>query len=205
MEPIIVPMQLEHNKDVVAVHIQAFRGFFLTFLGPGFLSELYRGILTDPSGMAFVALAGGGVIGFAAGAANPAGFYQRLLKKRWWRFGVAALPAVIKKPSASYRLFRALSLPKQVAAEKDRGTLMSLAVVPGQQGQGTGRALVHVFLEEAARRGVRKVDLLTDKVNNAPVNAFYLRQGFTLLRSYATPEGREINEYIIDLITGPSK
>ena len=135
-----------------------------------------------------------------AGSAQPAGFYRRLLRKRWWRFGAAALPAVLKKPSACLRLFRALAMPEQVTQASGRGTLMSIAVLPGAQSQGLGRSLVAAFLAEAARRGLRQVDLTTDKVNNDPVNAFYLRQGFSCSRSYCTPEGRAMNEYVIDLL-----
>jgi ribosomal protein S18 acetylase RimI-like enzyme len=198
MAEIVTAMTLNHVKNVVDVHLQSFRGFFLTFLGPDFLSELYRGIVTDPSGIAFVAVADERVVGFVAGTDHPAGFYKRLLRKRWWRFGLASLPAVIKEPPLFYRLFRALSMPKQVTAENGRGTLMSIAVLPGEQNRGVGRPLVKAFLEEAMKRGLRQVDLTTDKLNNDSVNAFYLRQGFSCSRCFVTPEGREMNEYIIN-------
>jgi GNAT superfamily N-acetyltransferase len=59
--------------------------------------------------------------------------------------------------------------------------------------------LVNAFLEEAAKRGLRQVDLTTDKLNNDSVNAFYLRLGFVCSRCFVTAEGREMNEYSIDL------
>ena len=199
MAELVTDMQMEHVKSVVEVHLQSFRGFFLSFLGRNFLSELYRGILTDPSGIALVAVADERITGFVAGTEAPAGFYKRLLRKRWWRFAWASLPAIIKKPSACLRIFRALSMPKQVTTEKGRGTLMSIAVLPGEQSQGIGQRLVAAFLEEAAKRGLQQMDLTTDKCNNASVNAFYLQQGFSCVHSFVTPEGREMNEYRIDL------
>jgi len=199
MTEIVIPMKLEHIKSVVDVHLQSFRGFFLSFLGREFLSELYRGIVTDPSGIAFVVVAYERVIGFVAGTDHPAGFYKRLLGKRWWRFGLASLPAIIKTPQVFFRLIRALSMPTQVTAENDRGTLMSIAVLPGKQNKGTGHLLTKTFLEEAKERGLRQVDLTTDKLNNDSVNAFYIREGFYLTRSFETPEGREMNEYVINL------
>jgi GNAT superfamily N-acetyltransferase len=192
-------MKLGNVKSVVDVHLKSFQGFFLTFLGRDFLSELYRGIVSDPSGIAFVAVADERVIGFVAGTDHPAGFYKRLLKKRWRRFGIASLPAIIKKPHVVLRLFRALSMPKQVTAENGRGTLMSVAVLPGEQNKGIGRLLAKAFLEEARKRGLHKVDLTTDKLNNDSVNAFYLREGFSRSCSFVTPDGREMNEYVIDL------
>jgi ribosomal protein S18 acetylase RimI-like enzyme len=196
----VVPMKIDHIKSVIDVHIQSFRGFFLTFLGRDFLSELYRGIITDSSGIAFVAISENCVVGFVAGTDQPAGFYERLIRRRWWRFGLYAFPVVLKKPSASFRLWRALSMPKIVTKEQSRGTLMSIAIMPGQQSKGIGQLLVKSFLEESIKRGLKKVDLLTDKLNNDSANSFYLRQGFNLLRSFTTPEGREMNEYIIDLL-----
>jgi len=97
MAELVTDMQMEHVKSVVEVHLQSFRDFFLTFLGRNFLSELYRGILTDPSGIALVAVADERITGFVAGTEAPAGFYKRLLRKRWWRFAWASLPAIIKK------------------------------------------------------------------------------------------------------------
>ena len=90
-------------------------------------------------------------------------------------------------------------MPTQVTAENDRGTLMSIAVLPGKQNKGIGHLLTKAFLEEAKERGLRQVDLTTDKLNNGSVNAFYLREGFYLSRSFVTPEGREMNEYVINL------
>jgi ribosomal protein S18 acetylase RimI-like enzyme len=193
-------MEMGDCAAVVSIHLRSFQGFFLTFLGHRFLKELYSGILADPTGIAFVCEDQGHILGFVAGTAEPAGFYQRLLRKCWWRFGLAALPAVIKKPSVCLRLFRAFSMPKQVTLEKGRGTLMSIAVAPDEQNRGIGRDLVNAFLQEAVQRGLHQVDLTTDKLNNDTVNSFYLRQGFVCLRSFTTPEGRQMNEYCIDLV-----
>jgi len=52
------------------------------------------------------------------------------------------------------------------------------------------------------RRDMRRVNLTTDKDNNDALNAFYRRLGFQLVRSFATPEGRWMNEYAIDLSKG---
>jgi ribosomal protein S18 acetylase RimI-like enzyme len=195
----IVPMTLEHVNDVVDIHYQSFYGYFLTFLGRDFLSQLYRSIVKDPSGIALVAVFEKRIVGFVAGTDHPADFYRRLLRNRWWRFGIAALPAIIKEPRSISRLLRALSMPKQVTAEQGRGTLMSIAVLPSEQKKGIGKPLVNAFLAEATERNLKQVDLLTDKKNNDDVNAFYVRQGFLCLRSFVTPEGREMNEYIYDL------
>ena len=76
---------------------------------------------------------------------------------------------------------------------------LSIAVNPSAQGQGVGKLLTEAFLGEVKKRGVDQVNLTTDKLGNEVVNAFYLNFGFRLCSSFITAEGREMNEYIIDL------
>jgi hypothetical protein len=73
-------MQDRDVYGVTRVHLASFQGFFLTFLGSRFLSELYAGIVTDPAGIAFVYRKENHILGFIAGMAQPSGFYRRLLR-----------------------------------------------------------------------------------------------------------------------------
>jgi ribosomal protein S18 acetylase RimI-like enzyme len=184
---------------VVQVHLDSFPGFFLTFLGPAFLRELYVATLMDPSGISFVAANGTGIHGFVTGTSQSAGFYRRLLRCRWWRFALAAAFPAIKRPSIIARLLRAFSMPGQVTQQEKRGTLMSIAVLPEAQGQGIGQALVKAFLEEATRRCLRQVDLTTDRNNNEATNRFYQDLGFSCESTFTTSEGRVMNEYVISV------
>ena len=184
---------------VVQVHLDSFPGFFLSFLGLAFLRELYAATLADSSGIGFVAEDGKGIGGFVTGTAQPSGFYRRLLWRRWWRFALAAAPLVLKRPSIIPRLLRAFSMPEQVTRREGRGTLMSIAVLPEAQGHGIGHTLVRAFLEEAAQRGLQKVDLTTDRDNNEATIRFYQSLGFVCERTFTTPEGRAMNEYVIKL------
>jgi GNAT superfamily N-acetyltransferase len=182
------------------VHLAAFPGFFLTFLGPAFLRELYLGILQDPSGICYVCARAGTVGGFVAGTAQPAGLYSRLLRQRWWHFGLASSTAALRRPTVIPRLLRAFTAPGEKAKPAGCAVLMSLAVRPDWQGKHCGRSLVAAFLDEATRRDVHHVSLDTDADDNQSANVFYQRAGFTLTRTYTTPEGRRMNEYVIELV-----
>ncbi len=187
-----------HPQDigqVVDIHLMSFTGFFLSFLGKEFLTQLYSGIINDPNGIAFV-YEDQKIMGFVAGTTQPANFYRRLIVRRWWRFCIASLAPILRKPGIIPRLVRAFNMPKSVTSEPNRGTLLSIAVSPNFQGRGCGEALVKAFLGEAAKRGLRKVDLTTDVVNNDPVNKLYQKLGFVIDRSFVTPEGRLMNEYL---------
>lgn len=195
----IKPMKQRDIHAVVDIHIRSFPSFFLTFLGPAFLYELYSATVDDLSGMGLVAKKEAEIFGFVTGTTQPTGFYRRLLWKRWWRFGLAAVGPVFKQPLIVPRLLRAFSMPFQVTQQGKRGTLMSLAVHPDAQGRGIGQSLVTAFLQEAVEWGLEQVDLTTDRFDNDAVNRFYERLGFVCARSFTTPEGRAMNEYLIDL------
>jgi GNAT superfamily N-acetyltransferase len=192
----IKPMGIIHVEDVVDVHMKAFQGFTLSILGARFLKVFYTGVLDDTTGMAFVITEQQGLVGFVAGSAQPHGFYRRLLIRKWWRFGFAALPAILSNPKIILKVLRAFSKPKEKLPHPNCATLMSIAVNPALQGQGVGKRLVKAFLEDAITRGVEAVNLLTDAKCNDQVNQFYINLGFELHRTFTTPEGRVMNEFV---------
>ncbi len=196
----IRPMQAQDVDMVVRVHLQAFSGFFLTFLGSAFLRELYLGILQDPFGIACVGLRSESIVGFVAGTDCPPSLYSRLLRRRWAQFALASLGAFLRRPSILPRLMRAVTMPRQADLGETYALLMSLAVLPAAQSGGVGKALVRAFLKQAADRRVRRVILTTDKFNNDAVNRFYSNCGFVCSRAFVTPEGRHMNEYVISVV-----
>ena len=185
--------------DVVRVHLTAFPGFFLSFLGPRFLTLYYEECVKQGE-IACVAIVRSELAGFVMGSAHPAQFYSGLVKRRAMRFAAVALPAVIKQPRIALRVARALRKPREALRIDGTATLMSLGVAPDRHGQGIGSKLVAAFLAEARARGSSRVDLTTDQARNEETNEFYRRMGFVVEREITTPEGRVLNEYAIDLI-----
>lgn len=192
-------MVLSDLEAVVEIHLNSFPGFFLTFLGHDFLALLYKSMQSDPECVVLVASSNGQIEGFVAGVMHQGGFYQRLIKRQKWAFALAALGALLRRPAIAPRLLRALKRPADVQQASAEAGLMSIAVRLESEGKGIGKRLVEAFCQELARRGVHAVCLTTDRDNNDRVNHFYQKLGFCLSRSYATPEGRAMNEYIISL------
>ena len=180
---------------VSAVHLAAFPTFFLTWLGPRFLRALYRTIVDDEHGIAFVATRGDQIVGFVAGTADK-GFYRRA-RRRWLHFAAAAVGALVRRPSMARRLIRALWSPPGITS--NAALLMSLAVDPCIAGTGVGTRLTETFVQRARERGAPAVALTTDGVGNDVVHEFYRRRGFTLAAGYVTAEGRAMNEYILHI------
>lgn len=186
-------------KRVVELHQNAFEGFFLTSLGSRFLTEIYSAIVEDPTGISLLAYDGQDIYGFAVGTTKPAKFYRRLIRKRLWKFFLASLAPIIRNPRILPHLVRGLSLPTEAARPEGWGTLLSIGVTREARNLGIGHLLVTAFLKESVQRGLKKVNLLTDKYHNDAVNNFYQHEGFQYDHSFVTAEGRWMNEYVIDL------
>lgn len=185
-------------NQVVNVHLAAFKSFFLTFLGRNFLMVLYSFIVSEKSGIAFVAETNDKkkIIGFVAGTSEPVGFYSRAIKKRAMNFTIAAMPAILKNPSIILRLLRAFQKPAEAKKSIGVSELMSIAVLPQISARGVGGGLEDAFFTEAKKRGAASVMLTTDSKGNDKVNAFYMNRGYKLLEQYVTPEGRKMNKYL---------
>ena len=194
---LVRPMHVSDVQAVVRVHLLSFQGFFLTFLGPGFLYELYSAIIADSSGIVFVWEQDNQIVGFVAGTDQPSGLYTRLLRQRLWLFCLASIKPALLKPSIIPRLLRALTIQKRLESIQGMGTLMSVAVLPKNQKQGIDKSLIETFLKEAKERGLTKVNLTTDTCDNNAVNHFYKQLGFVCARTFITSEGRQMNEYVI--------
>lgn len=191
-------MSVSDVPDVVRIHQNAFIGFFLSFLGPRFLRELYQAIVEDDTCIKIV-YEDQEVQGFVVGAETASGFYGRLIKKRVFRFAIASIPALVKSPKIICRLIKALNMENSSRADDGTATLLSIAVEPNLQGRGIGNAVIQAFISEARIRGMRKIHLYTDKLGNDPVNHFYQRLGFVCVQSFTTPENRAMNEYQIEI------
>lgn len=196
----IVPMQQHHVPRVVQVHLHSFSGFFLSFLGPRFLSLYYSEACGSPEGINFVCINDAEEpVGFVVGSFNPQGFYSRLLKRRWYRFLLASSAAILRKPLIIARLARAVIYPSRNPFGNDVAGLFSIAVSPQMQASGAGTMLIKAFINASTAKGCKRIVLSTDHYNNDTVNAFYRKLGFRIIRTFTTPEERKMNEYSLTI------
>lgn len=189
--------QIADLRQVVRIHQKAFRGFFMTDLGPRFLTAYYRAIMAYNHRLFLLCHDASGTIeGFVAGFHNPNEFYKQLRTKKW-HLALCAGSHLAFRPRLWVRAMAGLRRVRDLAQSNTTGTveLASIAVAPEAQGKGIGTVLVHAFLEQAHRQGARKVYLTTDACNNDSVNAFYQRLGFRLARQFWQTKSRLMNEY----------
>lgn len=183
-------------SEVVDVHMQSFTGFFLTFLGRGFLRQLYTGFIEHEGSGLFVAVNGENrIVGFLAYSDNLSGFYRHLINKHLISFAWYAGLGFLRKPQIFFRLIRAFTYSGEAKREENYIELSSIGVMPETEGTGIGSKLIGALQKKAEPNRYKYIKLETDAENNAGTNHFYQKNGFVLDHEYETHEGRKMNEY----------
>lgn len=180
---------------IVNIHLDTFKGFFLTDLGRGFLKTLYKGYMQDEASGIIVACEGEKLIGFIAYSKDYPGFYSNLMKSKIFQFAFYSLIAAVKHPSFVKRLLGAFGKSDEVRKEEKYVELASIGVMPAAKGQGAGTGLIDYLKKIVDFSEYAYISLETDAKNNDDVNKFYIKNGFNLARTYETKQARKMNEY----------
>jgi glycosyltransferase involved in cell wall biosynthesis/ribosomal protein S18 acetylase RimI-like enzyme len=192
------PATVDDLPGIVEAHRRAFRGFFLTRLGPEFLRIYYNLVLAYGAGIVLVSERRGQIDGFACGFLNPGGFY-RLMWKRKSAFGWVALCALLRQPSLSAKILNGVRRVRTTASEGNARSceLSSIAVLPEASAQGLGRTLIRAFIAQSWSMNADSIYLTTEAENNRRTNILYREAGFQLAKSFVQTKGRWMNEYVI--------
>ena len=182
-------------KQIVRIHLKTFPGFFLTFMGKGFLNQMYASYCRHAQSGLYGAFEGEKLVGFLAYSGNFSGLYKYMIKHRLIPFMWYSLGAFLRKPKVFLRLVRALLRPGEAKREEAYVELSSIGVEPDQKGKGIGSLLIDELKKNTDFSAFSYINLETDAKNNEAANRFYLKNGFELARTFETPEGRKMNEY----------
>lgn len=181
--------------EVVKIHMDTFQGFFLTFLGKGFLKQLYKGFIEHDKSNLIVAEENNKIVGFLAYSKDMSSFYKYLIKHRLSSFAWYAFLAFLRKPKVLFRLLAAFGKSEEVKREEKYIELASIGVDPLSKGNGVGTQMITYLKNCIDFENFAYISLETDAENNESVNYFYQKNGFMLARSYKTKQGRKMNEY----------
>ena len=182
-------------NDIVSIHLNTFTGFFLTFMGRGFLNQMYRSYCDhDESGL-LVAEENGKAVGFLAYSGNFSGLYKYMIKTRLIPFGWYSVGAFFRRPSAFMHIIKAFLKPSEVKREEKYVELSSIGVDPTIKSKGVGSLLIDELKKIVDFNKFAYITLETDAVNNDGAIHFYEKNGFVRERMYETDEGRKMYEY----------
>lgn len=182
-------------KQIVQIHLKTFPGFFLTFMGKGFLNQMYACYCRHAESGLYAAFEGEAPVGFLAYSSDFSGLYKYMIKKRFFPFFWYSVGAFFRKPKVFMRLVRALLKPSEAKREEAYVELSSIGVEPDQKGKGIGSLLIAELKKNTDFEKFAYINLETDAENNEGANRFYQKNGFVLSRTYQTHEGRKMNEY----------
>jgi ribosomal protein S18 acetylase RimI-like enzyme len=182
-------------EEVVNIHLETFEGFFLTFLGKGFLKVLYKGFIEYENSNLIIARNETVVVGFLAYSNDMSSFYKYLIKKHLLSFAWFGFLAFLRKPTIIYRLLSAFNKSNEAKREEKYIELASIGVNPSYKGQGIGSMLIKFLQDNFNQEKYAYISLETDADKNEYVNNFYKKNGFILDRVYETKQGRRMNEY----------
>jgi len=172
---------------LAALHASRITEGFLPTLGDDFLRRLYRRVVSSPDAFARVAVADDGhLAGFAACALDVRSLYRRFLVHD----GVAAALVAAPRLARSWR--RALETLRypSTTAELPAAEVLAVAVAPGHEGRGLGRALVDALQAELTARHIDAAKVVTAADNPAAL-AMYGACGFDVAERLQVHDGVE--------------
>ena len=182
-------------KSIAELHLKTFKGFFLAFMGKGFLKLMYSCYTRFDKADILVAKDGEKVLGFCAYSFDMSAFYKYMIKTRLIPFAWYAFLAFLRAPKAFSHLFGALLKPKDAKREEKYVELASIGVDPDVKKSGIGTKLISELKSLVDFNEYSYIALETDAENNEAANAFYRKNGFVMARTYEKDKGRMMNEY----------
>lgn len=182
-------------NDIVTIHLNTFTGFFLTFMGRGFLNQMYTSYCDYEEAGLLVAEEDGKAIGFLAYSSNFSGLYKFMIKTRLIRFGWYSIGAFFRRPTAFMHIISAFLKPGEAKREEKYVELSSIGVDPNIKSKGIGSILIDSLKRKVDFTKFAYINLETDAVDNEGAIHFYEKNGFVRERMFETDEGRKMYEY----------
>jgi len=181
--------------DIVTIHLNTFTGFFLTFMGRGFLNQMYQSYCDYEEAGLLVAEEDGKAIGFLAYSSNFSGLYKFMIKTRLIQFGWYSIGAFFRRPSAFMHIISAFLKPGEAKREEKYVELSSIGVDPNIKSKGVGSLLIDSLKHIVDFTKFAYINLETDAIDNEGAIHFYEKNGFVRERMVETDEGRKMYEY----------
>lgn len=181
--------------EIVTIHLNTFTGFFLTFMGRGFLRQMYQSYCDHEESGLLVAEGDGKTVGFLAYSSDFSGLYKFMIKTRLVQFGWYSMGAFFRRPSAFLHIIKAFLKPSEVKRKEKYVELSSIGVDPNVKSKGVGSKLIEKLKKLVDFEEYAYITLETDAVNNEGAIHFYEKNGLIRERMFVTDEGRKMYEY----------
>jgi len=181
-------------EAVVPLHRICFPDYFVTELGPKFLSILYSESLHE---IALVAVDGDGrLLGYHLSFIRPSRTFVRLMARRGPQFLMASLPTAAQGLNKALKVAGALTRPTW-RMPKGSAICMYTAVSPDARGRGVARKLLVAMRAAAIDRGIES--LFGENEDDSKLCALYESVGFRRHDIITAPDGTRKVRMLMDL------
>jgi len=189
------------SNQIAKIHLKSFPNFFLTTLGHSFLKTYYRSCAKSKEAISICAIDQDDkkLLGFAVGCFNSAGFNKRLIFSNLLEYSYRAIVLLFTKPIALIRLYKNLAKNNNRDDKGKYAELLSIGVLPDQNGFGIGQYLLVKFENQVKKKGVNTITLTTDADSNDSVLRFYKKSGYTVYYDFETFPNRKMLKLIKEL------
>jgi len=193
--------KVSDSNQIAKIHLKTFPNFFLTTLGYSFLKTYYRSCAKSKDAISICATNQDDkkLLGFAVGCLNSAGFNKRLIFSNSLEYSYRAILLLFTKPIALFRLFKNLEKNNDKEDSGNYAELLSIGVLPDQNGFGIGQKLLVEFENQIKENGVNRITLTTDADSNDSVLRFYEKSGYSVYYDFVTFPNRKMLKLIKEL------
>jgi ribosomal protein S18 acetylase RimI-like enzyme len=172
-----VNKKLDIYKQVARLHIASLDQGFLSTLGSGFLTELYRSIDKCPQAVLIVKCQQGEVIGFVTGVSGPMTLIYRRMMLRFPLWAWRLFP-IFFSPK---RLGRIIEILRYVKSNNEQSNLpiselLSIALTPNSRGKGIADAMYGDLIKHFREMKVERFKIVVGD-GLTPAHKFYQRMG----------------------------
>lgn len=172
-------LQSEHAEQIAELHIQGISTGFISSLGIGFVTALYKAIAQSKSSFGFTATENGQIAGFVAFTTDINELYKSVIFKSGLKFAFLLAGKMLSFQKIK-KIVETLLYPDRIKKlDLPKAELLSIVVDKNEQGKGLASELVKAGLAECAKKNIDKVKVLVADENIA-ANKLYQKCGFDL-------------------------
>jgi ribosomal protein S18 acetylase RimI-like enzyme len=133
------------SNQIAKIHLNSFKGFFLTTLGFPFLKTYYKSCAKSKEAISICAIDSqtNTLLGFSVGCYLSKGFNKKLILSDLGVYFCQTIILLFTKPLSLVRLFKNLGKGKnKVHDDGNYAELLSIGVLPDKNGLGIGKKLL---------------------------------------------------------------
>ncbi|MCC6455704.1 MAG: GNAT family N-acetyltransferase [Caldilineaceae bacterium] len=207
----IIPLAPTHAADAARLHILGQPGTFLTTLGPGVLTALYRTLPRTRAGFGFAAIdheangvdEAGALLGFISATTGVDKLFAEIGTTGLGTLLPPLVGQLARHPALIWRSVQTVAYPLLVGGDENGpppAELLSIMVEPNLRSQGTGTRLLAALVAACQERAILLLDVTVD-ASNEGAQRFYVRHGFVHHHDF-TLYARRMAQYRLAIPSG---